>query len=325
MTSFNILRRVFGGAAMVAAVAVAGSAQAQIIIDDSFADGNASVTGMSMSDVEGSFFTSTNSNALEASVGSLGLVSGTSGRGIHATFATQSLNAVGDQLVFSYAFTTPTSIEGFDPANPTAFMGGESSSFRTGLFDASGIAGGVAAASTNFTSSTDPIWENLSGFLLDHDVNTGSEDLNFRERNGPGPGQDRLLGSTGDFSSIGSSSSPDGNYQFVPNTAYAGSITVTRLASELQLDATISGGPGVGGTTHSVTYTPTSFDFNLLAFHANSNNFGSTTALGDPDNGLEFSNVRLEFVPAAVAVPEPSSAMLLLGGIGALGLVRRRN
>lgn len=304
----------------VFAVSSANAQVSTVVINDSFADGNRAVSGMSGADVEGDFFTSTNSNAIEDSVGSLGLVSGPSGRGIHATFATQSLNTVGDQLIFSYTFTTPDSIEGFVPGMPTG-VGGESSAFRVGLFDAANVPGGVSAVSTDFTSSTNTIWENLTGFLLDHDVNTGSADLNFRERNAPGPANDRLLSTTGDFSSIGSSSSPDGEYEFVVNETYTGSITVTRNATDVTLDASISGGPGVGGTTHSVNYTPASFDFNLLAFNANGNNFGTSSSVDTPDNGIDFSNISVEFI---TSVPEPGSAMLLLSGLGVLGMVRRR-
>ena len=300
----------FLSAFLATALLACSISSAQVVIDDMFADGDRSVTGMSGSDVEGAFYTSTNSNAIEDSVGSLGLVSGTSGRGIHAPFATQSLTNVGDKLVFEYSFTTPATIE----AAP-----GESSSFRVGLFDASGVPGGVAAYATDLTSSTDALHENLLGFMMDHDVNTGSADLNFRERNAPGAGQDRLLGSTSDFSSIGSSSSPDGDYAFVGNEMYSGMVMVERVsATDVMISGSISGNGG--GTTHSATYAPASFDYNLLGFHANSDNFGSTNSPDMADNGLDFSNIRVEFIP----VPEPGSAILILMGSLLVGMRFRR-
>ena len=50
----------------------------------------------------------------------------------------------------------------------------------------------------------------------------------------------------------------------------------------------------------------------MFGFHANSRTFGSTNSRGEPDNGLDFSNVRIEVGPA---IPEPTAAMIALAGL----------
>jgi hypothetical protein len=45
----------------------------------------------------------------------------------------------------------------------------------------------------------------------------------------------------------------------------------------------------------------------MLAFWANSNVFGTASTPGTADNGIDFSNVKIETIP----VPEPGSLSLL--------------
>lgn len=312
MTLSKLLARPLASAILLAAVAISSSAQGQNVFNDSFADGDRLQTGAT----DTNWWTSSSSSADEISPGSLGLVTGTSGRGLHTVFATQSLTNVGDIVTATYTFTTPDTVGS-----------GSTSSFRVGLFDTLGRAGLDADISSG-SSSPFPLYGDtgaspttntpgIGGYLLDYDVNTGATaDINFRDHN-VGSASGRLLATTGGGSFSSFSSGPDAGYAFVANTTYTGSFSIERVASGLELTGTI------GSDTYSFTDTaPDTFDIGLLAFHVNSNQFGSSNSAGDPDNGIDFSNIRVDFT--AAAVPEPSSAALLLIGFAGFCSRRRR-
>ncbi len=153
--------------------------------------------------------------------------------------------------------------------------------------------------------------------MLDMDVNDGTDDLNFRKSD-VAAATGRLLGTNTGFVNV-PSSGPDNAYAFAPNTQYTGSFTITRIsATEMELAGALD------SATHSVTSTFDSASFGMLAFWANSNNFGSSNTPDTADNGIDFSNIKVEF---CAGVPEASSICLaLLGAIGTLAqnTTRRR-
>jgi hypothetical protein len=267
-----------------------------VIVDDSWASG----TRTSPPNDAGWWY-STSSSAIEVSVGDLGLVTGTSGRGIHGTFTAQTLG-IGDTLTATFTFTTPATV---------TTSGGGGSNFRIGLFDTTGhdLAQDLSASS----GSPNAEYNNLNGYMMDFDVNptTTSTNIGFRERTNASSGQ--LLASTSDYTSL---SSGGDSYSFAPNTTYTGVWSLTRTGADT-LD--LSGSLYLGATLLS-TYTGTDSSgitstFGALAFHANSNIFGSSGTPGTPDNGIDFSNIKIE----VTAIPEPSA--LVLTFIGLAGLV----
>ena len=76
-------------------MAIAPAAQAALIVDDSWADGGRN-NGADPLDTNWWSSVSSTGTGTEVSVGSLGLVTGSSGRGIHGIFPTQTLSSIGD-------------------------------------------------------------------------------------------------------------------------------------------------------------------------------------------------------------------------------------
>ncbi|TWU24557.1 hypothetical protein [Bythopirellula polymerisocia] len=298
--------------AFVIASLLTASLQATVIVDDDWSDGDLAKTGA----LDTNWWTSSSSSGIEVSVGSMGLVTGTSGRGIHTVFPAQTLANVGDKILATYTFTTPATV-----GRPS------SAPFRVGLFDSLGRAGLNADVSASSGSPNElygwtgavPPTAGLPGYMLDMDLGDGTtEDLNFREHD-TANATGRLLATTTGFNSV-PNSGPDGAYQFLPDTTYTGSFQVKRIsATEMELTGTLD--PGIGGiATHTVTDAFDSNTIDMLGFHVNSNIFGSSNVAGEADNGIDFSNITVEFC----AVPEPASVALLIGALIALpGLGRR--
>ena len=336
MTTNHYLRFTkFAAFAVVLAVFGASASYGQVtttIVNDNFSDG---ITNMGSLQTE--FFGTSGSNAVEATsaanssagVPSLGLITGTSGRQIHTVFPTQSLLLTGDTLSTVIDFTTPATV-------PTSTGAQGNDDIRIGLFDTLGRAGlsgtvGASSGSPNPLLGCDPsvnvncttTTAGLPGYSLELDVDTAADgdpqNLNIRRSDPSQSGT--LLGTNTGISNL-SSSSGDANYLFQPNTDYQVSIDIVRNAANgLDITATFTD-PNGGSVTHMDTdNAPNSFDFGFLGLGASTNAFGSTNSSGVADNGLEITNVLINFT---TAVPEPGSAMLLLGGLGALGLVRRR-
>jgi hypothetical protein len=296
------LRRIADCIVATALIAVAATAHAATIVNDSWLDGGRD--NSLVDPLDSNWWTSASSSGIEVSAGSLGMVTGSSGRGIHTVFSTQTLANVGDMLVATYTFRTPATVGS-----------GGAGAFRVGLFDTlgrSGLDADISASSGSpnavygwGTAAGGPGTQGLPGYMFDMDVGTGSEDINFRAHDaGTVNPTGRLMGTTTGFTSL-TPSGPDGAYAFAPNTTYTGSFKITRIsATEMQLTGTL------GTATHSVTDAFDSDDFGMLAFWANSNIFGTSSTPGQPDNGVDFTNVTIEFIP----VPEPVSLVLLAMG-----------
>jgi hypothetical protein len=306
------LRIRFGAccALLAALLAAASTAQAAIIVNDSWLDGGRD-NGADL--LDSNWWTSASSNGIEVSIGSLGMVTGTSGRGIHTVFPTQTLANVGDRLVATYTFRTPATVG-------TGGTGG----FRVGLFDTLGRAGldadvSASSGSPNAvygwgTGAGGPGTAGLPGYMMDMDVGTGAEDLSFRAHDaGTVNPTGRLMGTTTGFNQI-SPTGPDGAYTFAPNTTYTGSLTITRLnATDMRLTGTL------GTATHTATDAFDSLNIGMLAFWANSNLFGSSSTPGEPNNGIDFTNVTIELIP----VPEPASLVCVIIGTALASWPRR--
>jgi hypothetical protein len=256
------------------------------IVDDSFTDANRANTGSLQADWWSS--TSSSGNSIEVYTGQLGLVTGTSGRGNHGTFASQPL-AVGDALIATLTFTTPATVGD-----------NKSAALRFGLFDTTGHLPGLEADLSASSSSPNTNYNNLNGYMMDLDVVTGSENLTLRERDNPDSG--RLLATTDDYASLGSGGN---SYTFLANTTYTVEMSVTRQAvDEVQMMGSLYQGAILLSTHTESDTSATATEFGMLGMHANSSTFGSTTTHGPfEDNGITFSNIKVERVTTAPAAP----------------------
>ena len=253
-------------------------ATAGMVFDDSFTDGDRT-DGADVSD--SNWWHTTNSASLEITPGALGLVSGGSGRGIRTTFAPQKLSE-GQTLQASFTFTTPDTI-GED----------RDSAFRIGLYDKLGRAdleGDLSASSKEPNVN----YDGLPGYMIDFDVNLGNpDDANIDIRKHTEDIQGRLLGTTKGYQHLDGGGAA---YQFEPNQSYTGTIAITRLAGGVEITGTL-GQDGTVLSEFAVTDEGSGLStLGMLAFHVNSKTFGSSKERETPDNGLDFTNVRVEVV-----------------------------
>jgi hypothetical protein len=270
------------------------------IVNDSWADGGRN-NGADPQDTD--WWTSTSNQAIEVGVGYLGLVTGTSGRGIHGTFTPQILG-VGDTLTASFSFRTPATVT-------TATSGG--AQFRIGLFDTTGH-----NFAQNFTTTTSTEWNNLNGYMMDFDVGpltSGSANITFRQRTDMT--SSTLMTTTTGYTQIGTAGGS--SYSFAANTAYTGVISLTRTGTDsLELGGSLYQGASLLSTWTQSDASGIVSTLGALAFQVNSSIFGSSGTVGAADNGIDFSNIKIEYT----LVPEPSAIALL--ALGAAGFLLRR-
>lgn len=204
------------------------------------------------------FATSSATSAIEFGPDGVGVVTGESGRQIHALFPTQTLNAVGDSLTASITFTTPTSIN-LDGANDPATPSG-GNDVRFGLFDNDGLTGSDQLGQNISASSgtPNPLLGTLAGSFVELDVefaaSASGADLQIRRHVLASP-SGRLIGTTGDgfiggvvvggtdddaesFQAINERAGTDGGgsnsggslgYVFLPDNSYTINYTVERV------------------------------------------------------------------------------------------------
>ena len=311
---WSIIMKILKSALCAPAVAalglavMSGSLQAAVIIDDSFADGDRASTGALDADWWSS--SQTSGSNVQADPGSLTLVTGTSGRGMHATFAPQTL-AIGDTLSVTYAFTTPTTVGT-----------NKGTAFKIALMDFDDA--GLAADQSSSSSSVNPLYVGQAGYMTAFDIDPvggGSQDTDFRKHDILDP-QGRFLGTTSEWDSMSSSS--DAGYAFAANTDYVGVFSITRTGAD-SLDLFSSLGLDGGALLDSHTTSDSSAianNFGMLGFWVNSDTFGSSNSAGDLDNGLIFTNVTIDSTVSAV--PVPGAVWLFGSALVGLSVLRRK-
>jgi len=266
-----------------------------VIVDDSFADADRAPTGLLQANWWSS--SSTSGNSIEIYTNQLGLISGTSGRGIHGTFTPQLLG-IGDTIRATYTFTTPATVV----PNP-----GNGASFKVALMEFNNA--GLAADLSSSSSAVNPLYTNLPGYMVDFDVNTGaSANTSIREHETPNT-IGRFLGTTTEW--ISSGTSAGAGYVFAPNTEYVGVLSITRTdLDSMDIFSSLSQGEVLMDSFTSSDSSGIANDFGLLGFWVNSSTFGNTTAPGElQNNGITFSNIKVEVVTFSAEAPTLNIAL----------------
>lgn len=265
------------------------SAADNILILDNWADGDRT-NGADANDV--AWYPSTSSSGIEVGQGFLGLVSGGSSRSIHAVFADTTLN-VGDTIVLTATFTTPATVGD-----------NRGTAFRIGMFNSNG-----ADVSRDVTSSTDPAWSALTGYMTTFDINTGTELITHRERIQDGPDSDRQLSRTSNFVELGE---PGGSpFTMLANTSYTLTYSFTLTdANTLTMESSLAtGGVVLTQFTQADTLGP-ELTFDMLAIQSNARTFGSVNDPDVPDNGIDFTEIALRTTVAPIIPDETGPGVL---------------
>ncbi len=254
------------------------TAVAGVLFNDSFTDGNRQ-DGTDAADTN--WWTTTTSSAIEVGEGYLGLVSGGSGRGIRTTFPSQSL-ADGQTLEASFTFTTPATV-GKD----------RGSAFRIGLYDKLGRTELDADLSAS-SKAPNVAYNGLPGYMIDFDINPAdSKTANIEVRRHKDDTQGRLLGTTKGYERLAGGGDA---YSFIATTTYTGTMAIRKNKDSLEVSGSLI---HEGKVLSEFSYLDKPADINnfgMLAFHVNSKTFGSSKKVDEPDNGIDFSNVKLEVV-----------------------------
>lgn len=251
-----------------------------VILDDSFADGDrtggADTTG-------GIWWTTSASSAIEIGPGKLGLVSGGAGRGIRTTFTPQTL-ADGQSLKASFTFTTPKTV-GVDRQD----------AFRVGFHDRlerPELEADLSASS----GAPNEIYNGLPGYMVTFDVNREDPNLNNVDirRHIRAKRIGRLMGTYKGYELLAEGGE---SFTFEPETTYNGTVTLTKGAEGLKISAVMANEAGVMTKFSHFDEGSKVNNFGMFSFHINSKTFGASSSPDKPDNGADFSNVRLEILP----------------------------
>lgn len=252
----------------------------KLVVDDDFADTDRANTGALQADWWSS--NSISGNSVEIDGTGLGLVSGTSGRGLHGTFTPETL-AIGETLTTTLTFTTPTTVG----ANKAGAL-------KIALMDYNDA--GLAADLLSSSSSSNPLYENLPGYLVEFDVNKtdNSDDIGIRKHDLPNT-VGRFLGSSSEWTALGDGANV--GYDFAANSEYEVVVSLTRTgADSMNIGATLSNASGTVLASHAEEdASGIANHFGMLGIWANGSAFGLVTS-SDPDNGITISNAKVELL-----------------------------
>ena len=312
-----------------------------VVVDDDFSDG---ITNNGAQQIGFNVTSSNNALDLSQSGGPLDFATGDNARTIHGLFPAQTLTSFGDVLTVTFEFTTPATIAydnggvstnedlkfGLFDTSQTTLANGNVADVNTG--SQIDFTGPVNTSNANLNQALNP----LAGFHGEIDnINASGTDLGIRTNNvnddsATSSQNGQFLQSTTGFDSIGEGS--DNVVSFAPNTNYIGTLIVEFTDESLtSFEITVGMAAADNAFVGSLTRTASIADipgaqvgvntttFDMLAFHSSSGAFGGTvgptagsSSTGQPNNGIDISNVSIIFEGVGT---------FLLGDINQDGLV----
>ncbi len=286
---------------VLASIAVPAVAFADVIVNDSgwSSPVNNSYVGASSGlNYFGSSGSSGNLSLTGESTDLLTLSTAGGGRGMSFNFAKQTLSSVGDSLSVSVTFQ----IGG-------AVFTSTSNNFRLALHDNSD----GTAITANAYANTNDGFVGYEGYLLANsfDFADTTPTTILRKQTAA----NSIIASTTGFDTLGSGGTninPDETPALAVGQSYTATITVTSIASGLNIAYALSGsGVGTIFDFDVDDTTPGTDAFTTLALHVNSNTWDTT----------ELQNVTVAYSP----VPEPAAFATFAGlGVIVLAATRRR-
>ena len=131
--------------------------------------------------------------------------------------------------------------------------------------------------------------------MIDFDINLkdpASANIDIRKHKDDTQG--RLVGTTKGYKRLGGGGD---SYQFAAGQTYTGVMAIKKVSNGVEISGSLSQRGSVLSQFSIVDANSDVNNLGMLAFHVNSKTFGSSKKKGEPDNGLDFSNVTVELLP----------------------------
>lgn len=284
-------------------ILASGTSQAAIIISDSFDDGGRT-NGTDANDAAWYYTAPTSAGIVTGGTSvvngnnSLAYTSGGNFRGVEANFADTTLASFGaadSGIRFTFDFKL----------NST---NANTNGFRFGIFNSLGT---PFNGDDQTTGANNADTRNDEGFISRTAIGGTAATMNIGEDrsqangSGSGPfGSDFTIANGTNFSLNSTTQVYSGLYEIVRDSA-----------TTIQITASIYSGAGSSGSPIG-TVTQSNYTLGAQSPSLTFNSLG--VGLGAQSNNFAIDNVILQ------TIPEPSSAALLLGALGAIAIVRRR-
>jgi hypothetical protein len=291
--------------ALTAVCAVAMSSHAQIIVNDTWADGNRTSTGPDGSGIDSQWFSSSGAALTVPAAGDMRAAIPAGSLSETTYFASQTLANTGDELMFTWVFTPNGTLNGVNTSQAfnLAVVNGATHLSADGASPASQVYAGYA-----MYMNLSPTFGNASAFAL-REWNLGATAGNLLSTAGN-------WGANGVASANLANGAVNGNQGFDTGIPYTLVMTLTRNASSgLDIVSTMTGGNinGTGTVTDSVTdASPNAFTYDTFALRQTGSASGAAQ--------IDITQFKVEFL--TTSVPEPTT--LALAGFGLLGLAGYR-